>query len=216
MLEKEGHRKKIILASTSPRRKEILELLKFDFEVLKPSSFHEKKSGDLLEAVTYNSERKARSVYESIKSIASEKVARTDYSDGYLIAGFDTVVFINNRFYGKPASQEEAFRFIKLFSGKVHNVVSGICIFDSKSGRYKIGSETTKVRFRDLKESEIKDYISREYTLDKAGGYNINGFGAILIEKINGCFYNVAGLPISKFIGLLEKFNYKVLNKAKE
>ncbi len=211
MLEKEGHRKKIILASASPRRKEILEMLKLDFEVLLPSSFEEKENGDFLEVITYNSVNKAKIVYEYLKT-GPARISGNKSKDGYLIAGFDTIVSFNNRSYGKPASQEEAYRFIKLFSGKAHDVVTGVCIFDSRSGRYITGNETTRVIFRDLKDTEIKEYISREHTLDKAGGYNINGFGAILVEKISGCFYNIAGLPIFRFISLLEEFKYKVLS----
>ncbi len=213
MLEEEDHRKKIILASTSPRRKEILELLDLDFRVLEPGGFKEKQEGDLLEVVIHNSICKARDVYGSIKSKESGKTGGTG---GYLIAGFDTVVFINNRVYGKPADREEAYRFIKMFSGKTHRVVSGVCIFDSISGRYVTGSEATKVKFRDMGDADIRDYVSREHTLDKAGGYNINGFGAILVEKISGCFFNAAGLPVYRFISLLEKFNYKVLSEVKE
>ncbi len=213
MLEEEDHRKKIILASTSPRRKEILELLKLDFEVLEPGGFKEKQEGDLLEAVIHNSVCKAGDVYGSIKSRGEGK---SGGAGGYLIAGFDTVVFIDNKLYGKPAGREEAYRFIKMFSGRTHRVVTGICIFDSISGRHVTGSEATRVKFRDLGDEDIRDYVSREHTLDKAGGYNINGFGAVLVEKISGCFFNVAGLPVYRFISLLEKFNYNVLSKVKE
>lgn len=186
-------------------------MLKFDFEVLLPSNFEEKKNGDLLEVITYNSVNKAKTVYEYLKT-GPARISGNKSKDGYLIAGFDTIVSFNNRSYGKPASQEEAYSFIKLFSGKAHDVVTGVCIFDSRSGRYITGNETTRVIFRDLKDTEIKEYISREHILDKAGGYNINGFGAILVEKISGCFYNIAGLPIFRFISLLEEFKYKVLS----
>lgn len=204
--QEEGHKTKIILASTSPRRREIFERLGLDFEIMIPEGCVEQKNGDPVRLVERNSIAKAQNVLKKIG----------DRKGRYLISGFDTIVSLKRRILGKPLNIEEAYSFIDFLSGKVHRVISGICIIDSKTGRYESDTEITEVKFRSMEPEEIKKYLAREDVMDKAGAYNIDGAGALLVEKINGCFFNAAGVPVFKFIDLLKKFDYKILDLSKE
>ncbi len=200
----EEDNKRIILASSSPRRKKILEQLHLDFEIIKPIEAGERLFKNPYETVLYNSLVKVKNIYNHaiINGLNYRNV---------LIAGFDTIVYSGGRFFGKPLDIKMARDFLMGLSGKSHRVVSGVSVLDFNSGRYLSDSDITLVKFRKLNKQEIEKYLEIEYVLDKAGAYDISGFGSILIEKINGCFYNVAGLPVNKFIGLLKKFNYKIL-----
>ncbi|MFC2159881.1 Maf family protein [Actinomycetota bacterium] len=211
MLEQEeGLRTKIILASASPRRKQIFEAMGLDFEIMSPIDCNEEISGDPYYIVCRNSISKAKNVFRGKGSKKLEKINFGGYSR-FLISSFDTIVSIEDRILGKPSSSREGYEYISLLSGREHRVISGVCVLDSSTGKYKYSSSTTQVFFRKLSESEIRNYISQNDVLDKAGAYNINGKGLVLIEKIDGCFYNVAGVPVYEYIGLLKKFNYKIL-----
>jgi septum formation protein len=197
---------KIILASASPRRKKIFENLGFDFEVLFPQEHVEERYGNPISVAVKNSIEKARSVFSRCRSGEGR----------YLICSFDTVVCYKNQIFGKPSNLEQAYRFISVLSGRIHRVVSGVCIMDGETGRFESGSEVTEVRFRKLDREEIDYYISLENVLDKAGAYNIDGAGALLVERINGCFFNVMGVPVFRFIEILRKFDFKILERSKE
>jgi septum formation protein len=204
--QEEGH--KIILASASPRRKKILGDIGLDFKIMEPDrSLEEERSGGPVRIALRNSILKAENILGSLKP--GEKVQ-------YLISGFDTVVYLGSRIMGKPRDLDEAFSFIQALSGKVHRVVTGICIIDSKNRRRLTGYEISKVRFRKLSRDEISRYLSVEYVLDKAGAYNIAGPGALLVEKVKGCMFNIIGVPVFKYIGLLKKFDYNFLHHSKE
>ncbi|MGM0366058.1 MAG: Maf family protein [Actinomycetota bacterium] len=192
-------RKKLILASASPRRKEILELLKLDFDIIHPEGAREVAYEHPYRMVTENSAIKAR------------HGLRQSSGRGVLVCGFDTVVYADGRVFGKPASTAEASHFLKKFNGRTHQVITGVCILDG-DGRKSVDIESTLVEFRKLGDREIDAYLEAEEVLDKAGAYNISGYGAVLVKRIEGCFYNVAGLPVARFISLLEDFNYKILD----
>jgi len=196
--------KKIILASKSPRRRHILELLKVDFEVIEPLNTEEKIFKDPFKTVFYNSSLKAQNVYNRVI------IDDLNYNNS-LIAGFDTVVYFRGRYLGKPDDTVQAGEFLRILSGKNHLVISGISIIDGSSGKTFTDSEKTVVKFKVLHPEEIERYLKVEKVADKAGAYDISGFGSLLVEKIKGCFYNVAGLPVFKFVNLLEKFDYKLL-----
>lgn len=204
--QEEGRKTKIILASASPRRREIFERMGLDFEIMIPEGCVEQKSGDPVRLAERNSIAKAQDVLKKIG----------DRKGRYLISGFDTIVSFKRRILGKPLNIEEAYSFIDFLSGKVHRVISGICIVDSVTGRYESDTGITEVKFRSMEPEDIKSYLAREDVMDKAGAYNIGGAGALLVEKINGCFFNVAGVPVFKFIDLLKKFDYKILDLSKE
>lgn len=194
----------IILASSSPRRKRILEQLDIDFDVMKPVGAAEKNFKDPYKTVKYNSSIKAKFIYNHV--IMNDLKYKNS-----IIAGFDTIVFFRDKYLGKPSSQNEAFDYVKLLSGKVHSVITGLTVVDVLSEKAFTDTESTEVRFRKLKDSEIENYLKIERVDDKAGAYDISGLGSILVEKINGCFFNVAGLPVFRFIKLLERVNYKIL-----
>lgn len=202
-LEEEESPKKIILASSSPRRKKILGLLKLDFETIEPGDCAEKIFRNPNITVRYNSLIKAQNVYNNVKI---NGLCLTNM----LIAGFDTIVYLGRQYLGKPCNIEEACDFLKILSGRTHRVISGVSVLSCKTGRCLSDHEVTEVYFKRLDSLEIESYLKKEYVLDKAGAYDIYGFGAILVKKINGCFYNVAGLPVFKFINLLEKFEYNI------
>jgi len=211
MLEQEeGLRIRIILASASPRRKQIFEAMGLDFDIISPVDCDEESNGDPYDIVYRNSVSKAKNVFggqdfRKLETVYSGEGFR------FLISSFDTIVSIEGRILGKPSGPGEGYEYISLLSGRTHRVISGVCVLDSSTGKYEYSHSTTQVDFRKLTESEIRNYISQNDVEDKAGAYNINGPGLVLVKKINGCFYNVAGVPVYEYIRLLEKFNYKIL-----
>lgn len=209
-MKQERFKKRIILASASPRRSEILKILKIDYKVVKPEGCREVLFKDPYKTVISNSIIKAKNVYNNIKKDLPERNG-SDYKDGFLIAGFDTVVYFKRQCFGKPESIEEAEKFLLVLSGSVHKVISGVCVLEGISGECRFDTETTRVKFRRLKPKEIKAYLDKEEVLDKAGAYNIFGPGSLLVEKVSGCFFNAAGLPVIKFVDLLEGFGFKVI-----
>ncbi|WP_324736182.1 Maf-like protein [Thermococcus sp. SY098] len=174
-----------ILASQSPRRREILERFFKDFKVV-PSNADES-------VITENPREKA---VEVARKKAWEVYNRT----GGTVLGADTIVVLENKALGKPKNEEEAEKMLKLLSGKIHEVITGYCIIHE--GKEIAGFEVTKVKFRDLSEEEIEWYVSTGEPLDKAGAYAIQGKAAIFIEWIYGDFYNVVGLPIKVVLEL--------------
>lgn len=191
--------RKIVLASSSPRRKEILERFLLDFKIV-PSEVDEEfiKSED------------PKSV---VKCLALEKcrcVAKR-CTDGEIVIAADTLVY-KEEILGKPINRSDAFSMIRLLSGDTHQVLTGICIIDSKSGTLALECEVTDVVFRDLTDEKIERYLDTREYIDKAGAYGIQGYGEVLVKSINGSFSNVVGLPISKLDEMLEdKFNLKLL-----
>jgi len=199
--QEEGLKTEIILASASPRRRDIFSSLGLDFKVVEPKRCREKVEGDPVNMAVANSILK---VEEAAVAVRGGKVR-------YLVSGFDTIVYRGKSIFGKPRDTEEAYSFIEALSGKTHSVVTGICIRDSVTGKQLTGSEVSRVSFKDLEPLEIEEYLSREYVLDKAGAYNISGPGALLVKKLKGCLFNVIGVPVFKYISLLEEFDYNIL-----
>ena len=185
--------RKIVLASASPRRKELLEqcgvrpeIITSDIEeIISPNHTPEEISMSL-------SFQKARDVSERI-------------GEGLIIAA-DTVVVLDDVILGKPLNDEEAFSMLRRLSGRSHRVITGYSIIDAEGKQKLVEYETTKVYFRSLSDQEILDYISTDECSDKAGAYGIQGKGALLVERIEGCYFNVMGLPISKLNYSLKKF----------
>jgi len=175
-----------ILASKSPRREKILELIGLSF-IIYPSNIHEHSNLDISpeDFAKYWSKKKA-------KSIANE------YKDS-LIIGADTIVNLNGKILGKPKDKEESFGMLKTISGKTHEVITGITIIHKKMKILKTFSEITKVSVRNIPDKDILYYIENYPTLDKAGSYGIQDWFSVWIKRIDGCYYNVMGLPLSKF-----------------
>ena len=186
--------KKVILASKSPRRKEILELIDIDFEV-KVSSADESFDERL-------------ALEENIMNVAAKKAEAVfrDNPDSVVI-GSDTIVVLDGKVLLKPNDRDDARRMIKSLSGRVHQVITGICIMDSE----KTLKDYTKtdVWVKRMDESEIEEYISTSEPYDKAGGYAVQGLFSRFVEKIRGDYLGIVGLSASRTYDMLKEFNVK-------
>lgn len=199
---------KIILASASPRRKELLESLGINFEVIVSKADESKIDKNAMPTNLYVQELallKASAVLKEIKKTNA------------LIISADTVVCCENEILGKPKDAEEARRMLKLLSGRCHTVYSGICVMNAKTSFSVLKWQETKVYFRRLSDEEIESYIKTEEPFDKAGAYGIQGVGAVLVDKIEGDYFNVVGLPISKLYEVLrDEFDFDILRREKD
>lgn len=194
---KEHKTMQIILASASPRRSEILENLKIPFE--KRTSLVDEQAFQMSDPI------------ELVKTLAYEKAKSVlNMNDQQVISiGADTIVVFKQRILGKPKDPSEARIYLELLCGKEHSVFSGIAMIEASSGKAYIQSCETKVRMRAYSEQEMMAYIDTKEPMDKAGAYAIQGLGAVLVDKIDGDYFNVVGLPISK---LVEGFEFLGIN----
>ena len=135
---------------------------------------------------------------------------KTSNFNKVLIAGFDTIVFFKGRFFLKPENKDEAREFLKIFSGETHKVYSGISLISLPDAKTLSDYDVTDVTFGKLDNQGIEDYLEKENVLDKAGAYNLDGYGCILVKKIAGCLYNVAGLPVYKFLEMIKNLGYSL------
>ncbi len=184
-------KKRFILASASPRRRLLLAGLGAEFDVVTPT---------VKEDLTVN--RPPGKMAEELAAAKAHQAAGRLQS-GVVIAA-DTIVVCDNRILGKPESYEEACSMLRLLSGIRHTVITGLCVIDVATGRELVESETTAVYFRTLREEEIRRYADTGEPFDKAGGYGIQGQGALLVSGIEGCYYNVVGLPLARLQTMLE------------
>lgn len=185
--------KPIILASASPRRAEILTKLGLRFNI-RPSAIDENLQ-ELLpptEYVTALANRKARAVADEVLS--------------GVVIGADTIVVLGKEILGKPQSVAEAHEMLRRLSNRTHRVFTGFTIIDRPSDRYTAEVEMTEVTFRALAEAEITAYVQSGEAMDKAGAYGIQDLSAVFAERINGCFYNVVGFPLTRFYLALRAF----------
>lgn len=197
----EPNSRRVILASMSPRRKELLALIHRDFEII-PSQFDESEMpGDLSpsEHVVLSAKQKARDVAVGV--------------DNAIVIGSDTVVAIDEHILGKPSDEDDAKRMLRMLSGRTHQVYTGVCVIDAHSGETteKCDFACTDVKFRELSEEMIERYVASGEPMDKAGAYAIQGLGSILVEGISGCFFNVVGLPVHKLSLMLEELGLEML-----
>lgn len=187
----------VILASASPRRRELLSLLLSKYQVI-PSDFDESKvSPDLSpqDYVLHSALMKARDVAKK-------------YPDA-LIIGADTIVVIDDAILGKPSDSSDAARMLRMLSGRTHQVYTGVAVIHSE--KELSSCECTDVTFRDLTDKVISRYVASREPLDKAGAYAIQGKGAVLITSICGCYPNVVGLPLYRLSTMLEDFGVEML-----
>ena len=182
----------IILASKSPRRREILENTKVRFSI---------KESQIEEIIKDNETPK-----ETVMRLAYEKaldVANNNKES--LVIGADTIVVINDQILGKPKNEEEAYNMIKLLSGKTHYVITGFALINLSLNKKVIDCEVSQVTFKELSDECIKDYINTKESLDKAGAYGIQWYGGLLVKNIQGDYFNIVGLPISKISDCLKE-----------
>lgn len=134
-------------------------------------------------------------IHEQVMDLAKQKADALHIEDELILAA-DTIVVIDDEILGKPKDEDDAFRMLSRLSGNVHYVYTGCCLKDGDS--YKLFYDETKILFKELKEDEIREYISTKEPMDKAGAYGIQGEGRKLVENYEGDFYNVMGLPVDK------------------
>lgn len=190
----------VILASASPRRKELLEQAGISFTIM-PSSAEEKPIEDTPNVIAENlAFTKANDIYQQLKK---------EKKENFIVIGADTIVHYNNDILGKPEDEQEAFDMLSMLSDRTHQVYTGVCIiYRGESGKQvEIFSERTDVTFYPITSYEIKKYIETGDPLDKAGSYGIQGPFAIHIREIKGDYNNVVGLPIAKLYQTLKSMN---------
>ncbi|MEO0416855.1 MAG: Maf family protein [Verrucomicrobiota bacterium] len=188
-----SHTAKIILASGSPRRKDLLEEAGYDFEIIKP---------DVVELD--DPAIPIRSLTAQNAKLKGEKVA-TEISDGIIIAA-DTLVLLDDRPLGKPEDQAEAKAMIRSLNGRTHQVYTAVCLIDASSGAVVEFDDVTDVTFKNLSDDELDHYHSLIDPMDKAGAYAAQDHGTLIIEKTAGSLTNVIGLPMERLIEELGKF----------
>ena len=175
--------KKIVLASKSPRRHDILNGLGIPFSVIPSNAeetHHEHKTPEQI-------------VIDNAKAKAMEIAGKCKDS---FVLGADTIVYFDKKILTKPRDKKEAVQHLKLLSNNTHYVYTGCALINTSSSVIETGSAVTSVRFCALTDKQIDVYIDKVHPYDKAGGYAIQGFGALVVEGIDGCFFNVMGLPV--------------------
>lgn len=186
--------KKILLASQSPRRKDLLKAAGFSFRIVSPDIDEENIAGvEIRKVPEYLAVEKAK---------VCKQLARNDE----IILACDTIVLLENKIYGKPKDKDDAVKMLGQLNGKMHEVISGVCLMNAE--KQKRFSETTEVYFKNLTEEEIIFYVNEYKPFDKAGSYAIQEWiGLVGIEKIIGDYFNVMGLPVSRVIDELKNFD---------
>ncbi len=182
--------KKVILASASPRRRQIFELLGIT-ALCMPADIPEPISNEAPYVI----------VKRHARSKAAVIAAKVDHSS--VIIASDTIVVVDKMILGKPTDSIQAADYLRLLSGKTHFVYSAVCI--CHNNRFLCDYERSKVTFAKLSEIEIEDYIRTHEPMDKAGAYGIQGFGSQFIDQISGCYFNIMGFPIRLFYKLLQE-----------
>lgn len=180
----------LILASKSPRRKELLSLITTDFDII--PAVNEENADPALPPEKFVGE---------LAAAKAREIAASHPND--CVIGADTVVAVNGEILGKPKDKADAFRMLSLISGKSHSVFTGVAVI--KDGEMHSFTEETRVKFFELDNYEIQRYIETGEPFDKAGAYGIQGLGALLTEGIEGDYYNVMGLPVGRLYRLMKK-----------
>ncbi len=185
--------KSLILASASPRRANLLRQIGLPFQI-KNAGISEQYNGR--EPVAFATEMAHKKATVVAKSV-----------DNAIVLAADTIVLLDKQILGKPANENQAADMLAILSGRMHEVITGYTIYDRPTDRQITNYEITRVWFRDLDQDEIGTYIASGSPLDKAGSYGIqDDFGAVFVNRIDGCYYNVVGLPLAKVYQDLKQF----------
>ncbi|WP_243734906.1 Maf family protein [Paenibacillus turpanensis] len=194
---------KLVLASSSPRRQELLRLLQLPFTIVTRDTDESTEPGMSPACIVESlSLRKAEAVRQHL----------ADQGDtDSLIIGSDTIVVLDGQALGKPSGKEDALRMLQALRGREHEVYSGVACVDASRGIAKVKHRVTKVYMKPLRDEQLARYIATGEPMDKAGAYGIQGMGAMLVDKIEGDFFNVVGLPVSLLSEMLLDFGFEVL-----
>jgi septum formation protein len=193
---------KLILASASPRRAEILRNAGIRFEIwstdVDESRLDNESPGEYVRRLAL---AKALAAAEKTPDLAADDP----------IIGADTVVVVDSAILGKPASSDDAKRMLRSISGSVHEVHTGLALLQTSGMQQRVAEEITRVHFAHLSDQEIEDYIATGEPFDKAGAYAIQGVGGRFVKRIEGCYFNVMGLPLARLWTLLREFGLENL-----
>lgn len=189
---------RIVLASASPRRRALLRALGVNFEIA-ASDAEERFEGDPAAMVVTNARAKRDDV-----------AGRLDFPA--LVIAADTLVFLGNRVLGKPADRDEARAMLAELSGKTHQVLTGLSLIETATGKTAEGYESTEVTFRAFSSDEIDRFVAAVNPIDRAGAYTVDGPGSLLVARYNGCYQNVLGFPIVRLELLLGELGYSLFD----
>lgn len=192
-------KKTIILASTSPRRRELLRQIGIEFTT-DPADVDERVLSE------ERPEDYAVRVAREKAKVAAQRASAA------LIIAADTIVVLGDTILGKPVDAADAERMLGMLSGRMHRVLTGLVVMDSATGKVLTRLADTRVWFRDLSAEEIHAYVTTREPLDKAGAYGIQDKGALLIRKIEGCYFNVVGLPLALLAEMFAEFGIQPLS----
>ncbi len=188
---------KLVLASASPRRQELLEMLGFNFTIV-PSKIDEEK---------YNHLNPVEMVKELARAKAEEVATLVEDT---LVIGSDTIVVLDDKVLGKPSDQPEARDMLRRLQNRRHSVYTGIAVCDTFSGQVVLDYDKTDVFMTPITDDDILEYVKTGEPMDKAGAYGIQGVGGIFVEKIDGSYFTVMGLPIHKLVKILKDFDISI------
>lgn len=201
----EKRNRRIILASTSPRRQELIASLRIPFEIMPSEADEDTPQG-------WSPER----IVESLALRKAEAVLRklTDDPEDGIIVGSDTIVVVDDHVLGKPEDHADAARMLSMLQGRAHFVYTGVACIDLRSGRNQVSHRVTTVKMKSLSNDAIAAYVKSGEPADKAGSYAIQGLGATIVEGIEGDYFNVVGLPLSLLSDMLSEMGMDVLTDS--
>ena len=189
--------KNIVLASSSPRRSDLLRQIGITFEIVPPD----------VDESRYSFEGDPSGTAERLALAKAKSAAGRVDARGRLLLGADTVVLFEDEVIGKPKDPEDACAMLQKLAGRSHRVLTGFALLDPRTNRAVKAHEWTAVSMRELTDAEIRAYVDTGEPLDKAGSYGAHALGAGLITRVEGCFYNVIGLPLARLLMTLENFD---------
>lgn len=198
---------KLILASSSPRRNELLKLIGLEFEIM-PANITEESEG-------FNDAGKYAMEMSKRKALSVAKEIRGKVSGDTFILGADTVVSIDGIILGKPTDENHAFRMLKIIENRWHEVITGLTLVNVNTMKCCTESELTNVKISSYPKGFLDRYLATKEPYDKAGSYGIQGFGSLMVECIEGCYFNVMGLPLFRLSRMLEREGHEVLSWIK-
>jgi septum formation protein len=194
---------RLVLASASPRRRELLAQAGYVFEIAAADVDESVRAGErAADYVRRLAEEKASVVFERYRDPTHDDETVMNGAPGLIVLGADTTVVCDGEILGKPADAPDAMRMLRMLSGRVHEVLTGVAV--ATGGGVMSGVETTLVTFSEIAEDEMQSYYATAEPMDKAGAYGIQGYAARWIPRIEGDYFNVMGLPIARVVGMIE------------